>query len=153
MWIVTALAAAFHTGLLVLVFIYLLGVHRRLSELRNARSEAQAWLQEFGRVLSAGITTTADLKKSVAVAQSDLKDLLARADQLRSGGAASSIRLAGTGPATPTEAKPAARPAAAGVRPSVDVRIDDEPAGPRRARAATGLREASTPDHPIAGLR
>ena len=102
MWIVTALAAAFHTVLLVLVFIYLIGVHRRLSELRNVRSEAQAWLQEFGRVLSAGITTTADLKKSVAVAQNDLKDLLSRADQLRSGGATSSIRLAGTGPATPT---------------------------------------------------
>lgn len=153
MWIVTALAAAFHTGLLVLVFIYLLGVHRRLSELRNARSEAQAWLQEFGRVLSAGITTTADLKKSVAVAQNDLKDLLGRADQLRSGGAASSIRLAGTGPATPADAKPASRPAAAGVRPTVDVRIDDEPAEPRRARAASGLRKASTPDHPLAGLR
>ena len=153
MWIVTALAAAFHTGLLVLVFIYLLGVHRRLSELRNARSEAQAWLQEFGRVLSAGITTTADLKKSVAVAQNDLKDLLARADQLRSGGAASSIRPAGLGPSTPTEVRPAARPAAAAVRPSVDVRIDDEPTEPRRARVATGLREASTPDHPLAGLR
>lgn len=153
MWIVTALAAAFHTGLLVLVFIYLLGVHRRLSELRNARSEAQAWLQEFGRVLSAGITTTADLKKSVAVAQNDLKDLLARADQLRSGGAASSIRLAGPGPAATAEARPAVRPATAGARPSVDVRIDDEPAEPRRARLATGSREASAADHPLAGLR
>jgi hypothetical protein len=153
MWIVTALAAAFHTVLLVLVFIYLIGVHRRLSELRNVRSEAQAWLQEFGRVLSAGITTTADLKKSVAVAQNDLKDLLARADQLRSGGAASTIRLSGTGSATPTEARPAVRPAASGVRPSVDVRIEDEPAEPRRTRVATGLRETSTPDHPLAGLR
>lgn len=117
MWIVTALAALFHTGLLVLVFIYLLGVQRRLSELRNARSEAQAWLHEFGRVVSAGIATTADLKKSVAVAQNDLKDLLARADVLRSGGATSSVRLSGTGLAAATEVRPAARPATTGVPP------------------------------------
>ncbi len=152
MWIVTAIAAAFHTGLLVLVFIYLLGVHRRLSELRNARSEAQAWLQEFGRVLSAGITTTADLKKSVAVAQNDLKDLLARADLLRAGGPNSSGRLAGTGSIAAVEARPATRTA----RSSVDVRIEDESnvsADHRRARATTGVREAPTSDHPLAGLR
>jgi len=156
MWIVTALAALFHTGLLVLVFIYLLGVQRRLSELRNARSEAQAWLHEFGRVVSAGIATTADLKKSVAVAQNDLKDLLARADVLRSGGATSSVRLSGTGLAAATEVRPAARPATTGVPPSVDLRIEDDPAvpaEPRRVRAAAGLREASTSDHPLAGLR
>lgn len=156
MWIVTAIAAAFHTGLLVLVFIYLLCVHRRLSELRNARSEAQAWLQEFGRVVSVGITTTADLKKSVAVAQNDLKDLLARADLLRTGGSNSSGRPAGTGSIAAAEARSTARPPASTARSSVDVRIEDEPGvsvDQRRMRAATGVREATMSDHPLAGLR
>lgn len=156
MWIVTAIAAAFHTGLLVLVFIYLLGVHRRLSELRSARSEAQAWLQEFGRVVSVGITTTADLKKSVAVAQNDLKDLLARADLVRTGGPNSSGRLAGTGSIAAVEARPATRPPTSTTRSSVDVRIEDESSvyvDHRRARAATAVREATTSDHPLAGLR
>ena len=137
-WIIVAAAATFHTALLVLVLYYLLNVHRRFGDLRDARSEAQAWLAEFGRVVSVGATTVHELKKSVSVAQDDLKQLIAKADTLRDNGS-------GT---------------LAAVRPVVDFRIDDAPvtAAARRprgpeAREAVAPREPCPRDHPLAGLR
>ena len=79
-----------------------------------------------------------ELKKSVSVAQDDLKQLIAKADTLRDNGS-------GT---------------LAAVRPVVDFRIDDAPvtAAARRprgpeAREAVAPREPGPRDHPLAGLR
>ena len=157
-WIIVAAAATFHTALLALVLYYLLNVHRRFGDLRDARSEAQAWLAEFGRVVSVGATTVHELKKSVAVAQEDLQQLIAKADILSDNGSGTLATL--RRPAESAAEVKSGQKTSAAVRPMVDFRIDDAPvtAATRRprgpeARETVAPREPGPQDHPLAGLR
>lgn len=64
-----------HTGLILVVLAVLWILHRRLSELRAARSEAQAWLNEFAKLINLASGSAKDIKHSVKVAQDHLPDL------------------------------------------------------------------------------
>ena len=64
-----------HTGLILAVLAVLWILHRRLSELRAARNEAQAWLNEFAKLINLASGSAKDIKHSVKVAQDHLPDL------------------------------------------------------------------------------
>lgn len=72
-----------HTVLLVAVLVYLLRVSSKLRELRNARGEAQMWLNEFARLINASTSAVKDMRVSIAAAQDELPKVLAGVEAIK----------------------------------------------------------------------
>ncbi|MBM3598843.1 MAG: hypothetical protein FJX35_11550 [Alphaproteobacteria bacterium] len=72
-----------HTVLLVAVLAYLLRVSGKLKELRDARGEAQVWLNEFARLINASTSAVRDMRVSIATAQEELPKVLAGVEAIK----------------------------------------------------------------------